>query len=120
MVFYKFSGKEYTIVAAATDDFTIIGDSTKSTSLVKKHLADHFEIVDLGPIKWLLGVSLTRNLDTRTIALGQQAYIEQIITHFGLEDARRATMHYADGTWYRPHPGLKCCLSKPTYAKWEG
>src|SRR6266481_3852572 len=91
VVFYKFLGKEYAIVVAATDDFTIIGDSTQSTSLVKKHLADHFEIVDLGPINWLLGISLTRNHDARTIALGQQVYIEQIVTCFGLEDARPAT-----------------------------
>ena len=88
VVFYKFLGKEYTIVAVATDDFTIIGDSTQSTSPVKKHLVDHSEIVDLGPINWLLGISLTHNYDTCTIALGQQVYIKQIITCFGLEDAR--------------------------------
>jgi len=35
-VFYKFTGDEYTIVAATTDDFTIIRDSTQSTSLIKK------------------------------------------------------------------------------------
>jgi len=89
-VFYKFSGEDYTIVAAATDNFRIIGDSVQSTSLVKKQLADHFEIIDLGPINWLLGVGLTCNHDASTIALGQQAYIEQIITHFSLEDSRPA------------------------------
>jgi hypothetical protein len=35
-VFYKFSSNKYTIVAAATDDFTIIGESDDSISLIKK------------------------------------------------------------------------------------
>ncbi|RDB27836.1 Retrovirus-related Pol polyprotein from transposon TNT 1-94 [Hypsizygus marmoreus] len=89
-VFYKFEDDKFTIVAAATDDFTIIGESTAATSLIKKQLSEYFEIVDLGPINWLLGVSITRDLSARTMALGQQAYIEQILARFGLEESRAA------------------------------
>ncbi|KAG5716332.1 hypothetical protein E4T56_gene10726 [Termitomyces sp. T112] len=49
-VFYKVNGKDYTIVAVATNDFTIIGNSTKTTSLIKEQLSKRFEIADLGPI----------------------------------------------------------------------
>ena len=49
VVFYKFLGKEYTIVAAATDDFTIIGDSMQSTSLVKKALSGPLRDHRFGP-----------------------------------------------------------------------
>jgi hypothetical protein len=89
-IFYKFNGDDYTIVAAATDDFTIIGNSTESTSLIKKQLSKHFEITDMGDISWLLGVSISRNIDEKTISLGQQAYIEQITGRFNLQDARPA------------------------------
>ena len=90
-VFYKFDGNNYTIVAAATDDFTVIADSSETANLlIQKQLMECFEILDLGPINWLLGLSITRNISAHTISLGQQAYIEQILNWFGLEDSRKA------------------------------
>ena len=80
-IFYKIEGEKFTIVAAATDDFSIIADSTDSTNLlIQKQLRECFEILDLGPINWLLGISITRDFATHTISLGQQAYVEQYST----------------------------------------
>jgi hypothetical protein len=87
-VFYRFSGTKYTIVAVATDDLTIIAESVESAQLIKTQLNEHFELVDLGEIKWLLGVHITRDYENRTILLGQQTYIDDIVKRFGLEDAR--------------------------------
>jgi len=125
VVFYKLLGEEYTIVTAATDNFMIIGDSVQSTSLVKKQLVDHFEIVDLGPINWLLGVSLTCNHDANTIALSQQAYIEQIITHFSLEDSRLAATPMEPGIDLTPgsnavSPNLLTPSGKTKYSEMIG
>ena len=89
-VFFKLNGDKYTIVATATDDFTIIGDSTESTNSIKRQLSNHFEIVDMGTINWLLSISITHDLEAKTISLGQQAYINQIIAHFRLQDAHVA------------------------------
>jgi len=86
-MFYKSDGKKYTIVAATTDDFTIIADSTKSSDLIKNQLNKHFKIVNLGDINWLLGINIKCDLKNKTISLGQQAYIEQILARFGLENA---------------------------------
>ena len=55
-VFYKVEGTKFIIIAAATDNFAFITDSTESTSLVKSQMNEHFELIDLGPINWLLGV----------------------------------------------------------------
>jgi hypothetical protein len=90
-VFFEIDGNKYTIVAVATDDFTVIADSTKSANLlIQKQLMEHFEISDLGPISWLLGVSITRDTTAHTISLGQQAYIKQILGCFGLKESRAA------------------------------
>jgi len=90
-VFYKLDKKRYTIVAAATDDFTVIAESAESANhLIQKQLTDRFEISDLGPINWLLGVNINRDTLSHTISLNQKAYIEQIIARFGLQDARPA------------------------------
>ena len=59
-VFYKIEDKKFTIVAAATDDFSIFADSVDAANfLIQKKLKECFEIVDLGPINWLLGVNIT-------------------------------------------------------------
>ena len=91
-VFFKILEDSFIIVAAATDDFTVIADSSDTANkLIHKELPERFEVSDLGPINWLLGVNITRNLTDRTISLGQQAYIEQIINRFDLTSARIAT-----------------------------
>ncbi|GLB44027.1 hypothetical protein LshimejAT787_1502110 [Lyophyllum shimeji] len=87
-VFYIFEDDHYTVLAIATDDFTIITDSDATAAQLKKQLNEHFEIVDLGPISWLFGVGITRDIDKRTITVGQQAYIKQIVAGFKLESAR--------------------------------
>ena len=91
-IFYKFSKEKYTIIAVATDDLMIIAESMQSGQLIKDQLNQHFKIVDLSEIKWLLGIHMTRDLKNRTISLGQQAYINEIIQHFGLEDAHPISM----------------------------
>ena len=91
-VFYKIEGNKFTIVAAATDDFSVFADSSDTANfLIQKQLSERFEISDLEPINWLLGVNITRDLSSHTISLGQQAYIEQILDRFGLPESRIAT-----------------------------
>ena len=91
-LFYKIEDDKFTIVAAATDDFSVFADSSDTANfLIQKQLTERFEISDLGPINWLLGVKITRDFAAHTISLGQQAYIEQILSRFGLADARVAT-----------------------------
>ena len=60
-VLYKFRSDGFTIVAVATDNFTIISDSDASTEFLKEQVCKHWEITNLGPINWLLGVKITCN-----------------------------------------------------------
>jgi hypothetical protein len=53
----------------------------------KEELKGHFEITDLGPVKWILGIRVTRDRTARTISLDQESYIEKMATRFGLENA---------------------------------
>ncbi|KAF7367236.1 Retrovirus-related Pol polyprotein from transposon TNT 1-94 [Mycena sanguinolenta] len=76
-----------TIAGVATDDFTILGLTLAHVNRLKSQLNDHFELVDLGEINWLLGIHLVRDRTARTISLSQTAYIEQILAQMGLSDA---------------------------------
>ena len=91
-VFFKIEDKTYTIIAAATDYFTIIAESSNTANhLIHEELTKCFEVSDLGPINWLLGISIIHDLKSHTITLGQQAYIKQILNCFSLTDACIAT-----------------------------
>ena len=89
-LFFKIQGEEYTLVGVATDDFTIVADSDGTVNTFKRQLTEFWKISDLGPINWLLGVSISRNLQNHTISLSQESYIEQILVRFGLENCRSA------------------------------
>ncbi|KAF7334060.1 Retrovirus-related Pol polyprotein from transposon TNT 1-94 [Mycena venus] len=81
------SRDKLTIVAAATDDFTIIGQTLEHVDRIKSQLNGHFELVDLGEINWLLGIHITRDRKARTISLSQTAYVDQIVAQMGVSDA---------------------------------
>jgi hypothetical protein len=116
VIFYKVDGDQYTIVATATDDFTV----NRVSQLIQKQLTERFEISDLGPINWLLGVSITRG---ETISLSQHAYIKQIITRFGLESRGCLYSHNSTGelilvrTHPQSRPSSSCRLRKQSTEK---
>jgi hypothetical protein len=112
--FYKIDGNNFIVIAAATDDFTIVTNSRTLSTKTKAQLNQHFELVDLGDINWLLGVSVTRDLKDKTISLGQQTYIEQIVARFGLTDARPDVTPMEPGADYHPNsPGVSPTLLTP-------
>ena len=85
--FFKVDSNNFIVIAAAMDDFNIVTNSRALSTKTKSNLNHHFELVDLAKINWLLGVSVTRNLEDKTISVGQQAYVEQILARLGLTDA---------------------------------
>ncbi len=86
-IFYQIeSVTKYTIVAVATDDFTIIANSQEESNWFKQEIGSHFELVDLGPIHWLLGMHITWDWEKHTISIGQSAYIDQIAKQFSVEE----------------------------------
>lgn len=73
-------------VSNADEAVFIIADSQEESNRFKREIGSHFELVDLGPIHWLLGMHITRDWEKHTISIGQPAYIDQIAKRFGVED----------------------------------
>jgi len=66
---------------------TMISDSDKTSKKSQDELGKDLKIIKLGPIHWLLGMSVTRDLKKCTISLGQEAYIDTIVNRLGLDNA---------------------------------
>ena len=125
LVFIKVEGTKFVIITAAMDDLTFIADSTKSMALVKSQMNEYFELIDLGPINWLLGVSVVWNIENQTITLGQEAYIEQILARFRLDRSWPAVTLMEPGANFTPDsplvsPTLLTAAKKTTYREMIG
>ena len=75
------------ILAIHMDDMPITMSSPVAIIGAKMSLRKYFEIVDLRPVKWLLGICIDQNRTECAITISQTAYINSVVTHFHLEDA---------------------------------
>ena len=66
------------IVAIHVDDMCTAASNMAEMAKLKEQLGKFFSLVDLGELKWLLGISITQDRRARTISLCQGAYIKSI------------------------------------------
>ena len=85
------------ILMVWVDDICIMGNRIE-VDKIKEELGQIFSTKDLGAVHHLLGMAITRDRKTRTITLGQQAYIEKTLETFGMENANAVTTPLAPGT----------------------
>ncbi len=87
-VFYRQEGKDIIVIAVHIDDCTIAVTTMWLIAEVKEKIGTRVEVIDLGPIHWLLGIKVTWDCQKRILSLSQCAYIESIIRHFHLDDLK--------------------------------
>ena len=66
------------IVAVHIDNMAAVASDKAEMARLKEDLGKLFSLIDLGELKWLLGIAVTRDCNTHTISLFQAAYIESI------------------------------------------
>src|SRR6266481_4759680 len=79
------------IVAIHVDDMCAAASNPTKMANLKRDLGKLFSLVDLGEIKWLLGIAITHDRCARTISLSQAAYIEDITKWLRLQDTHPVT-----------------------------
>ena len=60
------------IMAVYVDDLIIAGRNRALVKQVMNDLKGHFQVKELGPIKWVLGISVDRNLEAGTTIIHQK------------------------------------------------
>ena len=55
---------------------------------MKKEIAAAFEMVDIGPTGFYLGLKVERDREERTLKLSQPAYIDKILAKYHLKQAK--------------------------------
>jgi hypothetical protein len=72
------------------DDILSAASSPAENDLFKDQLKRLWDISDLGPAKYALGIAITHNRSDKTISISQSSFIDRIVEHFGQSDARPA------------------------------
>ena len=77
-----------TIIALYVDDLVIACNDEAALASIKRELGQHYEMKDLGTLHYCLGLRITRNRETRTIAIDQTRYIEGVLERYGMADCK--------------------------------
>ena len=73
-----------TIMCTVVDDMLIA--TTLKPGVLIKALARRFNMKNLGPLNYCLGLRIKRDLDNHRIYVDQESYIEKIVRSFKMED----------------------------------
>ena len=87
-IYFKSSPSGTVIFSIHVDDIFAAASSPAEMEAFKALLQTKWEIADLGPAKFALGIAIARDRPSRTVSLSQTAYINRLISRFDVGDAR--------------------------------
>jgi hypothetical protein len=82
------STKTGLVIITYVDDFLLVGPQGESLKMLKLQLHDAFDMKDLGPCQFFLGVRITRNRSQNQTTICQDAYIRKVLSQFGMLECR--------------------------------
>ncbi|KRY26977.1 Retrovirus-related Pol polyprotein from transposon TNT 1-94, partial [Trichinella spiralis] len=86
-VYFERRGRELTIAAIYVDDVIIASNNTARLNELKKALAKSFEMKDMGPIHYCLGIEIKQSANG-DIEMSQQKYIMDILERFKMMNSK--------------------------------
>jgi hypothetical protein len=89
------------IFAVHVDDIISASSSPEENERFKSLLKEKWDISDLGPIKFALGIAVSRDLQNGTISISQTALIDRIIDQFNQHDAHTSSVPMSPGLQLR-------------------
>jgi hypothetical protein len=87
-LFVHVSPKGRTLLLLYVDDMLITGDNSEHISHVKQHLSKEFQMSDLGPLSYFLGIEVHQT--PKGFYLSQSKYIQDLLDRSGITDTRTA------------------------------
>jgi Reverse transcriptase (RNA-dependent DNA polymerase) len=87
-VFIKREADHIIIIGVYVDDMLMLSNGVAYIVNLKKQLSDKFELTDLGEVRWILNMEVTRDRARRTISLSQRQYIEDILARHDMSNCR--------------------------------
>ena len=78
----------FVILGVYVDDIIPVSNNPVLLKAEKAALCERFEMVDQGEIHYLLGMSIKRDRECRTLTISQTNYVEKVLRKFGMENCK--------------------------------
>ena len=69
----------FVILAVYVDDIIPVSNDPEMLASEKKLLSDEFQMVDQGELQFILGMSVKRDREKKTLFISQEKYLERIV-----------------------------------------
>ena len=78
-VYIRRLGKSIIIIALFVDDIVLVSSDQTELIQLKSEMSAAYDMEDLGEVRYILGIKITRDRLARTITITQSAYIKAVI-----------------------------------------
>ena len=75
----------FVILGVCVDDIIPVSNNPVLLKAEKAALCERFEMIDQGEIHYILGMSIKRDRECRTLTISQANYVERILRKFGIQ-----------------------------------
>ena len=89
---------ELTILSLYVDDILLAGNNPDMMSKTKSFLSSRFEMTDMGPATYVLGIKITRDRNTKFLYLAQENYLEKVLKKFIMVESKALSTPVSKGT----------------------
>ena len=108
-----FTGVEGEVVEVHVDDILIVADTDQQISKIKSFLSSSFEVKDLGPLKFYLGINVEQT--DNGIWIGQPHFITETLTQHNMSECKPTNTPMAAISNTQDQPGDSKPFDKHTY-----
>ena len=78
----------FVILGVYVDDIIPVSNDPAMLKAEEAALCERFEMIDQGEIHYLLGLSIKRDRESRTLTISQPNYTEKVLRKFGMENCK--------------------------------
>ena len=88
-IYIKEAREGYCIIAVYVDDLIVGGENERNIEHTKKTISDKFEVTDMGPLHYFLGVKVVQKVESGEIWIGQPNFTKELLKKFQMSESKQ-------------------------------
>ena len=105
----------FVILAVYVDDIIPVSNDPEMLASEKQLLSNEFQMVDQGEIQFILGMSIKRDRQKKTLFISQEKYLENVLNRFGMQDSKPVSTPLENGKTFHKRTNDEKPFDKETY-----
>ncbi|RVW39847.1 Retrovirus-related Pol polyprotein from transposon TNT 1-94 [Vitis vinifera] len=102
-IYLKFSGRKFIILVLYVDDILLASSDVGLLHETKRFLSSKFDMKDLSDASFVLGIQIYRDRSRGILGLSQKAYIDKVLSRFGMSNCAPGDTPVAKGDKFSLH-----------------